>query len=249
MDDDRITELDLMAFVDDQVDDLQRREIEAWLAGHPAEAARVMRDLSDRTALRLAFAQTAAPPSPTLAALATQGFAVSSLPWQRRVPALAAMLAMAALLGFAGSPPYGGPLTRAPDYLDDAVQSHEASLVRAAMATRPPTPWMQPGDIRTAIRIRLPVLPADWRLIDVEVFPSDDGPSAQLLIDAGEAGEVSLFSSRTRGDGTVHPVVIRQDGETVAFWEIDGQSFVLIGDVSRARLHAMAVDLSDNRLL
>lgn len=249
MDDDRITELDLMAFVDDQVDDARRMEIEAWLAGHPAEAARVMRDLSDRTALKLALAPTAVAPSPALAALAEHGSASPSPPWYRRVPAFAAMLAMAVLLGFAGNPLYGGPLANAPDYLDDAVQSHEASLIRVAMATRPPTPWMQPGDIRTAIRIRLPVLPVDWRLIDVQVFPSDDGPSAQLLIDAGEAGEVSLFSSRTRGDGIVQPVVVRQHGETVAFWEIDGQSFVLIGDVSRARLHAMAVDLSDNRLL
>ncbi|WP_396592789.1 anti-sigma factor family protein [Brevundimonas sp. R86498] len=242
-----IEEQDLLALVDDQIDDHRRLEIEAWLAERPAEAARVMRDLRDRTALRLALAGRRPVPSPALTALVRQPLATRQVPW-RRFAAVAAVVATAAVLGLTSTPPFvlrGGD----PAYLDDAVQSYEASLVRVSMSSLPATPWMAPGDIRTAIRIRLPVLPPDWRLVDVQVFPSDDGPSAQLLIDAGAAGELSLFSSRTEGDGVVQPVVVRRDGETLAFWEIGGQSFVLIGDLSRERLHAVAMDLSDNRLL
>lgn len=244
-----IEEQDLLAFVDDQIDDHRRLEIEAWLAERPAKAARVMRDLRDRTALRLALSGRQPAPSPALTALVRQPPARRPMPWSR-LAAAAAVLATVAILGVASDQPFGRLLPGGdPAYLDDAVQSHEASLVRASMSSLAPASRMAPGDIRTAIRIRLPVLPPHWRLIDVQVFPSDDGPSAQLLIDAGEAGELSLFSSRTAGDNRVQPVVVRRSGETLAFWEIGGQSFVLIGDLSRERLHAVAMDLSDNRLL
>ncbi len=249
MDEALITEMDLLAFVDDQLDDRRRMEIQAWLADRPQEAARVMRDLSDCTALRLAVAEMRVAPSPALTALASRSVPIPPPAW-RRYAAMAAVVTAAALLGVASDQRFGTPLMGgAPGYVEDAVQSHEVSLVRVGMSSRPKTPWMRPGDIRTAIRIRLPALPADWRLIDVQVFPSDEGPSAQLLIDAGEQGELSLFSSQTEGDDTFQPVVVRRDGESVAFWEIEGQSFVLIGDVSRGELHRMAVDLSDNRLL
>lgn len=249
MHDDRIGEMDLLAFVDDQIDDRRRLEIEAWLADRPVEAARVMRDLRDRTALRLALTDLQPVPSPALSALAAERPRLHRPLW-RRFAAMAAVVATGIVLGTVSDQPFGAILIGGPPaYLDDAVQSHEASLVRVGMPTRPKTPWMHAGDIRTAIRIRLPVLPNDWRLIDVQVFPSDQGPSAQLLIDTGADGEVSLFSSQTGGDKTFQPVVVRRDGESVAFWEVEGQSFVLIGDQSRAHLHDMALDLSDNQLL
>lgn len=253
MHDDNINEMDLLAFVDDQIDDRRKLEIETWLADRPVEAARVMRDLRDRTAIKLALQDLHPVPSPALIALAAERPRVQrpvQRPLWRRFAAMAAVVATGVILGTVSDQPFGSILIGGPPaYINDAVQSHEASLVRVGMPSRPKVPWMQAVDIRTAIRIRLPVLPQGWRLIDVQVFPSDQGPSAQLLIDTGGDGEVSLFSSQTRGDKTFQPVVVRRNGESVAFWEIEGQSFVLIGDQSRADLHDMALDLSDNQLL
>lgn len=247
-----ITEIDLMAYVDGQLDDRRRLDIETSLAADPPAAARMMGDLSQRTALRVAIGAVEARPSETLKALVQKDKLSAKVNGAqlRRFGTIAAMLAGGLLLGL-------GPDARrvtsmikgAPDYLDDAVQSRDASLVRTSMASRPSTPWMKPGDIRTAIRIRLPVLPQGWRLADVQVYPSDTGPSAQLLIDTGDNGQVSLFSSLTEGDDTFQPVVVDRLGETMAFWEIGGQSFVLIGDQPRPNLRAMALDLSDNQLL
>jgi anti-sigma factor RsiW len=53
---DPITEADLLAYVDDQLDVARRIEVEEHLARNPEAAARVMADLKDRDALRLAFA-------------------------------------------------------------------------------------------------------------------------------------------------------------------------------------------------
>lgn len=249
MTDAEITEIDRMAYIDGQLDDPRRLDVETTLAEHPAAAADMMGDLAQRTALRIALSQEVEEPSPELLRLATA--APLRRRWTFPVPAaLAATLAAGALLALtADSLPFRAPADDTPNYLDDAVQSREASLVRTRMASRPTTPWMRPNDISTAIRIRLPVLPADWRLVDVQVFPSDEGPSAQLLIDTDDGRRLSLFSSRISDARSRSPEVIERWGSTMAFWEVDGQSFVLMGELSRPDLHDMAVDLADNHLL
>ena len=45
---DPITEADLLAYIDDQLDPARRIEVEEYLARDPDAAARVMADLSDR---------------------------------------------------------------------------------------------------------------------------------------------------------------------------------------------------------
>lgn len=249
MTDAEITEIDRMAYIDGQLDDPRRLDVETTLSEDPAAAAGMMGDLAQSTALRIALSADAAEPSPDLARLAA-----ASAPRRRwALPlsgALAATLAAGALLALTtDSLPFRAPVDDMPNYLDDAVQSREASLVRTRMASRPATPWMQPNDISTAIRIRLPALPDEWRLVDVQVFPSDEGPSAQLLIDTDDGRRLSLFSSRISDAGSRSPEVIERWGSTMAFWEVDGQSFVLMGELSRPDLHDMAVDLADNHLL
>lgn len=253
MHDPEITEVDLMAYVDGQLDEPRRLAVESALSRNPSAAADMMGDLARRTALRVATGVLPLRPSPALEALVGSEDrprqARTVISW-RPLAAMAAVIAAGLLLGF-GPDAYQVTrmITGTPDYLDDAVQSRDASLIRTAMSSRPKAPWMRPGDIRTAIRIRLPVLPDGWRLVDVQVFPSDLGPSAQLLIDTGDNGQVSLFSSMTRGDETFEPVVVDRFGETMVFWEIQGQSFVMIGDQPRTELRDMAADLSDNQLL
>lgn len=250
MHDDMIDEMDLVAFVDGEVDVVRQFRIETWLSEHPEAAARVMKDFSERTALKLAIRELETSPSPALISLISAAqppapFASSG----RRYLAMAAALVCGLMLGVGTDVYYDPSMVPDPGYLDDAIQSHEASLVRTSMPARPNLPWIRPADIRTAIRIRLPDMPATWRLVDVQVFPSDEGPSAQLLIDTIDHGRISLFSSRTGGDDTFEPMIARRYGETMAFWEIDGQSFVLMGDVSRADLHDLATELADSRLM
>lgn len=48
---DPITEIDLLAYVDDQLDPARRIEVEDYLAGHPEAAMQVMIDLKHRDSL------------------------------------------------------------------------------------------------------------------------------------------------------------------------------------------------------
>src|SRR4051812_9508923 len=61
---DPITETDIHAFIDGQLDVARRIEVEDYLARHPEVAARVMADMRARDALALAFGGGAAPPPP-----------------------------------------------------------------------------------------------------------------------------------------------------------------------------------------
>ncbi|RUY51278.1 anti-sigma factor, partial [Mesorhizobium sp. M7A.F.Ca.CA.001.13.2.1] len=53
---DPVTDIDLDAYVDDQIDVTRRIEVEAFLSARPEAAARVMSDLRTRDELRVALA-------------------------------------------------------------------------------------------------------------------------------------------------------------------------------------------------
>ena len=60
-----ITEIDLQAYLDDELPARRRMEVEAYLCHHPADAARVRVGLQTRDDLRLAFADILRPPRGT----------------------------------------------------------------------------------------------------------------------------------------------------------------------------------------
>src|SRR3954453_22419947 len=78
---DPITEADLDAFIDGELDPARRIEVEEHLAGRPDAAARVMADLRARDLLKLAFAD--APARPSLALLEAAHRIERSLSWRR----------------------------------------------------------------------------------------------------------------------------------------------------------------------
>ena len=56
---DMITEIDLQAYVDNELPPAHRIAVETYLCRHPAQAARVIADLRTRDELRLALADSA----------------------------------------------------------------------------------------------------------------------------------------------------------------------------------------------
>ncbi|MFD0464969.1 anti-sigma factor family protein [Microvirga aerilata] len=95
---DPITEDDLHAYVDDQLDPTRRIEVEEYLAHNPEAAARVMADLKDRDALRLAF-QTELP-RPREPLLEAARRLERGLAWRETGLRLRRIAAVVALIGF-----------------------------------------------------------------------------------------------------------------------------------------------------
>jgi anti-sigma factor RsiW len=204
-----ISDLELHAYVDDQLDMPRRVEVEGYLARHPVIAAQVMADLRTRDALRLALTAAALPPPPArmleAARRLERGLGLVRLGRRLRSGAAAAAFVAVGWFVHAQLGPLGVAESEAspppPAYVDDAVRSHRTALLRAGMRSQIEAPDYDPDDILAATRIAMPVLPRGWRILDVQVFPSREGPSVEMAIAAPELGTLSLFAARTDRPG------------------------------------------------
>jgi anti-sigma factor RsiW len=247
---DPITEADLLAYVDDQLDVARRIEVEEHLARNPEAAARVMADLKDRDALRLAFAPEL--PRPPEALLRAAGQLERALTWGEFGLRLRRIAAVVVLIGFGwfahGQVGLGITDSEAspkpPAFVEDALHSHETVLLRARMTSQPEVAAYDPTEILAETGIRLPPLPDDWQVHDAQVFPSRHGHSVEVAIDAGDLGRVSLFAARVSAFDVITPTLARFDKAKAVFWQTGPLAYALTGTGSDKALERAAIRLS-----
>lgn len=170
----------------------------------------------------------------------------------RRVASMIAGLGLLAAgmgVGFAAAPGEGsifGP----PEYVEDAVMASRALARRAVMRSQPETPHLDSAEIAAATRVRLPDLPAGWRLRDVQVFPADAGLAVGVLMTDEQGDALNLFAVEAGSRADATPDVVKLAGEHVAYWEIGEAAYALTGEASTpAELIRQAGRLSRSRLL
>ncbi len=239
-----IHDFDLNAFMDGELDDDARREIELYLAQDPEAAARLMADMATMHALRVAMEPRSGPPSKTLA-LAERLEAGLARPRQLRAVLQTAVLVIVFLGGWAsGQTNIGWPGWRAtPEFVDEAMMSHRTALLRARMDSQPEVTAYDPQEIRAATRIALPPIPGDWRITDVQVFPSDEGPSVGLAFQTPD-GPVSLFGFRTNDGARISPTLAERGRGRVAYWQAGDMGYALIGPSEPRELSRLAARLA-----
>jgi anti-sigma factor RsiW len=248
---DPITEADIHAYIDHQLEAPRRIEVEDYLALNPALAAQAMADMRARHLLRLAFQAREDGLSPILLNAARR--LERALGWRRvglRIRSLAACVLLVGFGWFAHS--HVGvfsvddshALPKLPSFVEDARRSHETSAIRLHMVSQSHTEDYDPADIRAEIGISLPNLPAGWRVIDTEIFPSSSGASVELVLDAMELGKVSLFASKPMATpGPVPLSTIRGPNSTTVYWEQGGLAFALTGSAAETALERAASQL------
>ncbi|MDY8108762.1 anti-sigma factor [Fulvimarina sp. 2208YS6-2-32] len=251
---DPITEFDLTAYVDDQLGVDRRIEVESYLAERPAEAAGIMADLRSRDELRLALSRMPVPVSVRTNAMA--GRLERAL---RRRVVIRRLSRAAVLLLVAGAAWYAQDDVRTlgvrpsvasappPGFVQDAIRAHGTSIVRAAMISQPEIATYDPAEILSATAIRVPALPDDWTVRDVQVFPSTYGPSLEMVLGTPDHGDISLFAARP-GYFDVDPVGTVVDGtSTAAFWQVGEVAYALVASQqSREALERTATRISDD---
>lgn len=189
---DPITETDLNAFVDDQLDIQRRIEVEEHLAGRPEIAARVMADLRIRDAVGLAFGGVPRrrPSKPVMDAVRRLELGLVG----RRIGLRLQRAAVVVLLVGAGwfAHAHAGLFEVAnseaapqpPAFVEDARHSHMTALTRARMVSQPEVRNYDPAEIMAETGISLPALPKNWQVVDVQVFPSRLGHSVEIVMEA-----------------------------------------------------------------
>lgn len=240
----KVSEFELMAYVDRQLDATQRLEVEDYLAGHPELAAQIMADLRTRDALRMASCTPQpGPSSQTAEALRRLDSALA----RQRSLRLMRWPAFAALAGV-GWMAFGLSATATPSIIDDAVMAHRTALLRAGMHSQLETAEVDSEEIGRVAHVRLPAIPDGWRITDVQLFPSDDGPGVQVALDLpGHGGAMSLFAVESSDEVPTKPTFADRGTERVAYWRRGQTAFALTGTVQPA-VGLAAIDLADNPL-
>jgi anti-sigma factor RsiW len=229
----RISTDDLTAYAEGGLDPQRRAQIAGYLACNPDLAAEMMRNLHLRERTR-AVGLASPPPRAArvshAARLTAAGMACAVAGW-----------------AFATGLDEDGPLQgliQAPEYVEDAVMAWHATHLRINLHSQSQTATVDADELERVMRIRLPAVPADWRLIDAQVYPSEAGPGVNMLLSTADGRQMNLFAVRSDTAATSVPDVTSRSGAHAAYWEIGGAAYVLTGEGSSTEMLAQATSLS-----
>ena len=248
---DPITETDLHAFVDGQLDVARCIEVEDYLARHPEIAALMMADMRTRNTLKLAFGGPA--PRPPERVMEAARRLERGLVWRRIGLRLQRAAAVALLVGagWVGHAQIGlfeitdsEASPKPPAFVEDARHSHETALIRARMVSQHERPDYNPAEIRAKTGIAMPPLPTDWRVVDAQIFPSRFGHSIEIALEADALGRVSLFAARSPSFGVIAPTLARSATGTTAYWQSGECVYALTGSAPEAAIERAAASLN-----
>ncbi|WCT71873.1 zf-HC2 domain-containing protein [Sphingomonas naphthae] len=249
---DPVSEIEILAYVDGELDLGRRLAVEQHLAACPRAAARVMADLGAQTALRLA--QPAF--DPREAGLADAAARLSAMlarpprapmPFFSRRRAGVAAVTVAGLATVVAFVPKGATASP-PAYVSSAVMAFQTGLIRAGMHSQRADATFDPADVQRSTNIRVPTLPDGWQVTDVQLIPSDEGPALQIMVHTSDARVVSIFAVRSSVTAPAKPIATRYGGASVAYWRHGEMAYALTGLDAPDALDLAAEDLADNRL-
>jgi len=242
---DPITDDDLIAFVDGQIDPMRRLDVEAHLAAHPGAAAQVMADLHDRDALRASFGRLPGPGPDRNVALARR--LDRNLRWSRVASRLKRAAAIVVLVGAGWLAHdeigrFGVPDTMAatpdPALIADARQARAVAQLRKNIANQGDRPVYDRTRLQSVTGIDLPPLPAGWQVRDIQIFPGRHGTGIEIAFEAGALGEASLFATRGLRGGPA--ALTGSDDGALLSWNAGDTAYALSGPQDDAVLRQAA---------
>jgi predicted O-methyltransferase YrrM len=156
----------------------------------------------------------------------------------RRVAAIATLLAT----GWIGHD-IAGDLwvpAQAASFIDEADASYSASLARQAMRSQIESALLDRAEIKRSVGLTLPAIPADWRVIDVQVYPSDFGNSVALVLLTRAQERVVLYAQRAETPAEAIPLSERREDRSLAYWEVGPFAYALTGKLQPERILLLA---------
>jgi anti-sigma factor RsiW len=236
-----VTEEELHALHDRELPDDRRQEVEAWLAAHPEEAARVAAWRAQAHAIQARYAPVADEPIPErfdLDRLVRQG-----RPW--RALAAAALIAAFCIGGVAGWFGHtmwdGAPAAKT--LVSEALDAHRLYIAEVRHPIEVPAnashlmPWLSK---RVGQPLRTPDLAKyGLKLIGGRLLPGPNGPAALFMYE-GQSGErFTIYCARAKAPDSA--LRYRALGQVAAYYWIDSElMYVLSGPSDRERLHRVA---------
>lgn len=245
---DALNEEKLHAYVDGALDADERRAVEAYLAAHPDEAARVRAYIAHNQALHRLFDPVL--DEPHALRVGARPAAANAARFWRSLGGFAATLALGIAIGYVARGQFGrGVAPAAPGIAHQAVLAHAAYVpeVRhpvevAAAEEQHLVGWLSK---RLGAPLRAPSLAAaGYQLLGGRLLPAagevGNAPVALLMYENAQGRRLSLL---VRRESSSRDTAFRfsQSGETRVFYWIDGPfGYALAGNLDKDSLAAVA---------
>lgn len=242
-----VSETDLHAYVDDQLAPERRADIEAWLAMHPDDAARVAAWQTQADELRAHFApELASPVPPAMAALfqARQG-RDRAFRWALQAAAVLLVAVIGIGAGWWGRGQIAPPrLAALPQEAARAHLVYSREVLHpvevAASEEQHLVAWLSK---RLGTAIRVPSLAAEgYSLVGGRLLPAAtaEGTAAQFMYETRQGQRLTLYiRSGETGDDTSFRFAA--EGQAAAFYWVDrGFGYALTGETGREALLPVA---------
>lgn len=238
-----VTEDELHAYVDGEIAADRRGAVEAWLAAHPEDAARVAQWQAQADAIRRRYGAVALEPVSTRFDL--DALARSTRSWG--AIAAAAMILAFLVGGVVGWMAHGAAAA-APSRFDvftsQALDAHKVYVVEVRHpvevtgAERPHlVQWLSK---RLDYELRIPDLETSGlRLVGGRLLPGPFGPAAFIMYEGASGERFTIYYARTDSPQTA---MRYREGERFAalYWVERGLAYVVSGPTDRERLVSVA---------
>jgi anti-sigma factor RsiW len=246
-----VEEDDLHARIDGQLAHNRAEDVDAYLAAHPEEQARLSQYAAQRQALRAAFAAQADGPIP-MRLRAAHLLAQKRRQRLRRFGQIAAAVGLIAIGGIGGwaARDLTGPLSSLPPgavarmITADAITAYRTYSVEVRHPVEVDAgqeahlvQWLSK---RLGRQLVVPDLAsAGFRLMGGRLLPAEDGPAAQFMYENGNAERVTLYLRAGVGGETAFRY--HQEGGIGAFyWSDEGFGYAITAKADRDLLLRIA---------
>jgi len=240
-----VTEDELHAYVDNELPAERCSDVEAWLAAHPDDAARVQSWRAMAEALHARYdsvADEAVPKRLELERLVQQ-------PRRWVYGAVAATLAAFIVGGGAGWVARGA--TAAPsafqNFTVDALDAHRLYVVEVRHPVEVPgselTHLQQWLTKRCGWDVRAPDL-AGLKLVGGRLLPGPTGPASFLMYESTSGERFTIYTAKSEAEATQMRFAA-QGSESALFWADRGVAYVVSGGNDRGRLTQIAQSVYD----
>ena len=237
-----VTEDELHAYVDKELPAERRGDVEAWLASHPDDAARVRswREMAEALHARYdSVADEAVPKQLEIERLVRR-------PRTWMYGAIAATLM--AFIGGGGAGWLARGVVAAPSDLQvltvDALDAHRLYVVEVRH------PVEVPGNERAHLQtwltkrcgwdVHAPELDATGlKLVGGRLLPGPNGPASFLMYESASGERYTLYASRAK-TGTAQMRYTAAENSGAMYWSEDDVGYVLSGPIDKNRLDQVA---------
>ena len=234
----------LHAYVDGMLDETERLEVEAWLAGHPDDAERVRNWNAQNQALHAAFDPVLNEPLPLELVRASRArLPAPSLLWRA-----AASLAVITVTGFIG---YSLGLRSAEPQII-AQMPRDAALAHVVFSPEQRHPvevdathadhlvkWLSK---RLGAQLAPPDFTAQgFELLGGRLLTGGNGPVAQFMYQSADQRRVTLYIRReAHGNADTSFRHTRENGIEVFYWIDQEMGYALSGGIEREEIQRLA---------